>query len=99
MFGKGLFMYFNPKDFGKRLQLARKAAGLTQQELADIVSVDRKHISHLECGERCCSIDLLVDFSEVLSVSTDYLLKGDRTGHAAELDSIIGQLTELRQKL
>ncbi len=92
-------MYFNAKDFGKRLQLARKTRGLTQQELADRVSVERKHISHLECGERCCSIDLLVDFSEVLGISTDYLLKGGRPDHAAELDSIIGQLAALRQKL
>lgn len=97
--GKGLFMYFNPKDFGKRLHLARKMAGLTQQALADKVSVERKHISHLECGERCCSIDLLVDFSEALGVSTDYLLKGSSSNHAAELDGIIGQLTALRQKL
>ena len=41
-------MYFNPKDFGKRLQLARKTAGLTQQALADKVSVERKHISQIK---------------------------------------------------
>ena len=94
-------MYFDQRDFGARLRLARKDAGLTQQELADLVLVDRKHISHLECGERCCSIDLLIELSEALGVSTDHLLKGEqkRAGHAEELDRIIGQLAALRRQL
>lgn len=94
-------MYFNQEDFGKRLRIARKEAGLTQQELADQVLVERKHISHLECGERCCSIDLLIELSEVLNVSTDYLLKGtpSKAGHAEELSRIIDQLADLREKL
>jgi len=94
-------MYFNSKDFGKRLQHARKTAGLTQQQLADMVSVERKHISHLECGVRSCSLDLLLEFSAILNVSTDYLLKGvkSRADHSAELDRIISQLVELRETL
>ena len=94
-------MYFNQEDFGKRLQLARKEAGMTQQELADQVFVDRKHISNLERGERCCSLDLLIELSEVLDVSTDYLLKGSsvKVRHAEELGNIIAQLTDLKRKL
>jgi transcriptional regulator with XRE-family HTH domain len=94
-------MCFNQIDFGNRLRISRKNAGLTQQELANLVLVEKKHISRLECGERSCSIDILIALSDVLNVSTDYLLKGNqsKSGYSDELDKIIHQLTELRQKL
>lgn len=94
-------MYFNQKEFGQRLQDARKAAGLTQQELANKVSVERQHISRMERGDRYCSLDLLVELSVILNVTTDHLLKGvpTRSEQAATLDQVIEQLTELRQKI
>ena len=94
-------MDFKAKAFGKRLQLARNMAGFTQQELAEKVLVDRKHISHLECGERNCSVDLLLAFSNVLDVSTDYLLKGSggKVDCIYELTQIIDQLIRLKRSI
>lgn len=68
--------HFDPLKFGKRLQNTRKALGITQEELADRISVDRNHITRMERGIRVCSIDLLVELAAVLDVSTDYLLVG-----------------------
>lgn len=52
-------MYFDPIEFGKRLQTSRKIAGITQEELANSLSVDRNTIGRIERGIRSCSFDLL----------------------------------------
>lgn len=67
---------FDPRSFGKRLQVARKAFGITQEELAERLCVDRNHVTRMERGVRVCSIDLLVEIAVLLDVSTDYLLVG-----------------------
>ena len=69
-------MYFNTKDFGRRLKEARNQKGLTQEKLAELLGVDRLHVNRMENGSKACSIDLLMDISSLLEVSTDYLLKG-----------------------
>ena len=69
-------MYFDQTEFGKRLHDIRVLRGLTQEALAEKVSVEKQHISRMERGVNACSIDLLVELSCVLGVSTDYLLTG-----------------------
>lgn len=69
-------MYFDPIKFGKRLQKSRKLAGITQEELANSLSVDRNTIGRMERGIRSCSFDLLVEICSILNVSSDYLLMG-----------------------
>ena len=69
-------MYFDQTEFGKRLHDIRTLRGLTQEALAEKVSVEKQHISRMERGVNACSIDLLVELSCVLGVSTDYLLTG-----------------------
>ena len=73
---KGPGMYFEPKEFGKRMKEAKNRKGLTQERLAEMLGVDRLHVNRLEKGAKACSIDLLIDISQLLDVSTDYLLKG-----------------------
>lgn len=70
-------MYFDPKEFGRRLQQMRKVRGMTQLELSERLGLaSKQHISRMERGEKTCSIDLLIELSCVLNVSTDYLLMG-----------------------
>lgn len=54
-----------------------------------------QHISRMERGVEACSIDLLVEISCVLRVSTDYLLMGKEPNREItrnELYSVILQL-------
>lgn len=98
--GKGFFMYFNQKDFGKRLMNTRKVAGMTQEELAEKLSVAKQHISRMERGVVSCSIDLLVDISCVLDVSTDFLLMGKGiTSEKEQLNKVIDQLVNISRNL
>lgn len=73
--------HFDPLKFGKRLQHMRKALGITQEELAERLSVDRNHITRMERGIRVCSVDLLVELAKALDVSTDFLLVGASTAN------------------
>lgn len=68
---------------GKRLQICRKAAGLTQQKLIELIESlpenngktrNEKHISAIERGERTLSIEYATLVSKVLRVSPEYLL-------------------------
>ena len=43
-------MYFDAKEFGKRLHDVRTSRGITQEELAS-----KQYVSRMENGERSCS--------------------------------------------
>lgn len=92
---------FDPYGFGKRLQSARKALGITQEELAERLHVDRNHVTRMERGIRVCSIDLLVEISVALEVSTDYLLTGETSSMVIKqkLLAVIEQLNQIAQNL
>ena len=95
-------MYFRPVEFGKRLQELRKLNGLTQEELAVRVGVEKLHVSRMERGVAACSIDLLLDLSSALSVSTDYLLTGknpDKEIIRTQVLSVISQLSIIAQSI
>ena len=95
-------MYFRPAEFGKRVQELRKINGLTQEELAAKIGVDKLHISRMERGVAACSIDLLLDLASTLRVSTDYLLMGknpEKEITRTQLISVISQLSFIAQSL
>ena len=87
---------FDPYRFGKRLQNARKARGITQEELAERLRVDRNHITRMERGIRVCSIDLLVEIAVLLDVSTDYLLAGTAP-NSTRKQSLLIAIEELKK--
>lgn len=91
---------FDPYSFGKRLQSARKSLGITQEELAERLRVNRNHITRMERGTRVCSIDLLVEMASLLDVSTDYLLVGTTPNRAKQrLLIAIEELGKIAQSL
>ena len=63
-----------PGDFGKRLAALRKAAGYTQQELADEVGATRRMIAYYETESDHPPTNMLVGLANALNVSTDELL-------------------------
>lgn len=61
-------------DFGNRLKQLRVQSGLTQEQLAKQVGVSKSVISFYELRERSPSPEILIKFSSVFHVTTDYLL-------------------------
>ncbi len=52
----------------------RKAAGLSQKELGEVLGLSQNAISSIESGSRGTTIEKLVLLAEFFHVSTDYLL-------------------------
>ena len=59
------------KDFGKRVKEIRTKKGITQYNLAELVNIDPKHISHIETGGSFPKADLIEKLAEALNI--DYL--------------------------
>lgn len=59
----------------ENIKKARKAAGVTQKELAELVGVRQKDISRWETGERTPSAEAVASICVALKVSADILLE------------------------
>jgi transcriptional regulator with XRE-family HTH domain len=56
------------KLIGARLKGLRKRAGLTQEQLAELVDLDARHVSRLEVGRHFPSLDSLERIATALNV-------------------------------
>lgn len=63
-----------PGTFGRRLAELRKAAGFTQQQLADEIGVSRRVIAYYETEAENPPATFLVDLAHALGLSADELL-------------------------
>ena len=63
--------------FGGRLQQVRKAAGLSQEQLGELVGMSRQAVSKWETDQSAPDIDTLALLCGVLGVSADELLGRD----------------------
>ncbi len=60
--------------FGEKLQKLRTRAGLSQDQLAELLDVSRQAVSKWERNEAMPEVEKLVRISRQFGVSTDYLL-------------------------
>ncbi len=61
-------------DMGSRLKKLRINSNLTQKQLADRIGLANSAISSYESGYRYPSYDILLKYSRIFHVSTDYLI-------------------------
>ena len=64
----------NGEKLGNKLYELRKKAGLSQEELAEKLSVSRQAVSKWECGESLPDTEKLIAISKFYSVSLDELV-------------------------
>lgn len=57
------------EKFGLNVVYYRKRKKMTQLQLAELVDVDRSHISAIELGKVGVSLDVIFKLSEVLEIS------------------------------
>lgn len=74
------------KEIGMRLSSARKRVGYTQEQLGELTGLSIKMISAAENGHKAMRPENIVKICDCLSISTDYLLKGED----AAISSIAG---------
>jgi len=63
------------KAVGKRIREERRKQNLTQEQLADKVNVTYSYIGQVERGQKGISLETLVNISNCLGVTVDFLLK------------------------
>ena len=68
---------------GERIQQLRKAASLSQEQLAEQLDVSRQSVSKWELNDAAPEISKIIALSELFGISTDELLKGAESIPAA----------------
>ena len=74
----------------------RLANHLTQEQLAEMMNVSIQMVSNLERGNKAIRIDNLVNLSQILNISTDYILTGKAT--ADDLQGLTSRVSQLSSK-
>lgn len=64
-------------SFGENLQYLRRERGLTQEELAEYMSVSRQTVSKWEAGGAYPEMEKLMSLCQLFAVSMDTLLRGN----------------------
>ncbi len=62
------------KQFGQNLQILRKEKNLSQEQLAEIVGVNRTYLSLVESGHRNPTLRFLYRVTKALKVPSEQLL-------------------------
>ena len=70
---------------GKKIRELRIENNLTQADLAEELNVSRTTIANYENGNRCPSMDLLLQLADYFRISTDYILGRTNIKHLSYL--------------
>ena len=88
------------KKIGVRIVERRKELKLTQEQIAERMSVSVQMISNIERGNKAIKIENLLKLCDILKTSTDYILTGKHTNNDFDnLASKISLLTESDYKM
>ncbi len=83
-------------EIGKRIQNRRKQLGYTQERLAEIMNVSIQMVSNLERGMKAVRIENLIRLSQILNISTDYILTGKET--VEDMENLTARIEQLPKR-
>lgn len=88
---------------GKRIKIARMAQNMTQEQLARKINISVAFLSRVETGKGKINLKRLTEISEILKVSTGYLLIGSNMKSKdylkEEFSEMLSKCTPMQQKL
>lgn len=61
-------------EIGQRIRKIRRARGMSQEKLAELVDISVTHMSHIETANTKLSLPVFVDIANALNVHADALL-------------------------
>ena len=87
-------------QLGQRLAAARKAQGLTQNQLAEALGIAQQTLAHYEGGKLRVAIALLPPLAQLLGVSVEELIgaptkRAGKRGPTPKLQQQIARLSDL----
>lgn len=71
-------------ELGEKITLARKKKAMSQEDLANLLNVSRQAVQKWESGASIPEVNKLVQISNMLDVSLDYLLKDTKEDNKKE---------------
>lgn len=74
---------------GKRIKELRKGKNFTQDKFAELIGIDAKHLSRIECAKTPPSLNLLKKISAILNVDIAEFFK---TQHFKTKDELISEI-------
>lgn len=77
---------------GGRIKELRKIRGLTQEKFAEILNIDPKHLSRIECGKTQPSLNLLKKMAVYLDIKISAFFK---TEHLQTSDKLIVEINKI----
>ena len=63
---------------GRFIAASRRAKGMTQRELAEALGLSNRTISKWECGDGLPELANILPLCELLDITADELLRGER---------------------
>lgn len=85
-------------DFGLLLRQLRKTKGLTQEQLADKVHLDKSTISKYESNFQMPTLETMIEFAAIFNVSLDYLA-GLSSRNGLSLNGLSEEQTDILLRL
>ena len=79
---------------GKNVEHYRKAAGKTQQQLADEIDISYQMVSYIENGKEGASLETMIDLANALDTTLDALVVNELKHKRPVLDSRVKELTD-----
>jgi DNA-binding XRE family transcriptional regulator len=65
---------------GSRVRVRRTSRGMTQQDLSDLLGIDRGNLTAYEAGVERINAKILFRIAKLLDVRPDYFFRGYTTG-------------------
>lgn len=92
---KEAFVFMKEMTIGERIQQLRKAAGLSQEQLAEKLDVSRQSVSKWELNDAVPELTKVIALSELFEISTDELLRGKSDHSAMDREAPIETIARL----
>ena len=97
-------MFYDLEESGRRVANLRMQHGYTQEQLADVLNMDRSVLSKAEAGKRGLPIEIYVQIADLFFVSVDYLITGkthqqDEVHLKESIGNLISLLEAFRDQL
>lgn len=87
----------NYKAIGQRIKSERKKFGLTQEKLAENLSISIEHLSRIETGAYHPSLSLITKISETLNTNEAFIMFGENADNDIN-QQLLQKINELSDK-
>lgn len=87
----------NLAEIGSRIKAERKRQGISQERLAEMISVSPHYIYEIERGIKAMSLETLINITRALKMSADYLIFGSMQ-NAPDSSSLADRLSVMDEE-